>query len=81
MRGLAKNGPGLLGASVSALMTEDVLTCRPDETGRTVLGYMTERRVRHIPVVNKGKLAGLVSIGDAVKARLDEVTHEADALR
>ncbi len=42
---------------------------------------MTDRRIRHVPVVDNGELCGMVSIGDAVKARLDEVTHEADALR
>ena len=53
----------------------------PDDTGRGILSYMTERRIRHVPVVENDRLSGMVSIGDVVKSRLDEIMHEAEALR
>lgn len=81
VHGLADEGAGLLNASVSSVMTQDVMTCRLDDTSEYLLGQMTERRVRHVPVVENGELCGMISIGDAVKSRLDEVLHEADALR
>lgn len=81
VRGLAEKGSDLLSEPVASLMTSRVRTCSPHETGREVLGLMTERRMRHVPVLENGELCGLVSIGDVVKSRLDEVTHEADALR
>ena len=81
VRGLAECGAALLDQPVESLMTRDVLTCSPDDTGRGILGYMTERRIRHVPVVENGRLSGMVSIGDVVKSRLDEIMHEAEALR
>ncbi len=81
VHGLAEYGAALLTAQVSDVMTSDVLTCTRSDTSRDLLGQMTERRVRHVPVVENGMLCGMVSIGDAVKARLDEVPYEADALR
>ena len=66
---------------VSDLMSRNVTTCAMGDTSSGVLEVMTDRRIRHMPVVVDGELCGMVSIGDAVKARLDEVTHEADALR
>ena len=81
MHGLADQGARLLSERVSDVMTKDVLTCTRKDTGRDLLGQMTEQRIRHVPVVENGKLCGMISIGDAVKSRLDEVLHEADALR
>lgn len=81
MHGLADQGAGLLSSPVSSVMTQEVLTCTRQDTSRDLLGHMTERRVRHVPVVENGVLCGMISIGDAVKSRLDEVQHEADALR
>ena len=81
VHGLAERGAGLLQMRVAEVMTRDVMTCRPTDTSQDILAHMTERRVRHVPVIEKGVLCGLVSIGDAVKSRLDEVLHEADALR
>lgn len=78
---LDDEGEGLLAQPVSDLMSRDVTTCGMADTSRGVLEVMTDRRIRHMPVVDNGELCGMVSIGDAVKARLDEVTHEADALR
>ena len=81
VRGLSEKGENLLGEPVSSVMTVEVLTCGLDDTGRGVLGYMTERRVRHVPVLENGELCGMISIGDVVKSRLDEIMNEADALR
>jgi CBS domain-containing protein len=78
---LDDEGAGLLDQPVSHLMSRDVTTCKLADTSRGLLEIMTDRRIRHVPVVDNGELCGMVSIGDAVKARLDEVTHEADALR
>ena len=78
---LADQGADLLKQPVSGLMSRNVTTCALGDSSRGVLEVMTDRRIRHMPVVDNGDLCGMVSIGDAVKARLDEVTHEADALR
>tara|TARA_R110002110_G_scaffold71703_1_gene191318 strand:+ start:1649 stop:2080 length:432 start_codon:yes stop_codon:yes gene_type:complete len=81
VRGLADQGADLLRIPVSDIMTRDVMTCSLKDTSRDLLSHMTEHRVRHVPVVENGALCGMISIGDAVKSRLDEVEHEADALR
>ena len=78
---LADKGAALLDSQVRDLMTPDVRTCELADTAREVLAVMTDRRIRHLPVVENGRLCGLISIGDAVKIRLDEATAEADALR
>jgi CBS domain-containing protein len=57
-------------------MTADVHTCRPDSSVHDLAQLMTDRRVRHVPVVDGGVLVGIVSIGDVVKARLDELETE-----
>ena len=79
--GLAEDDEVFLQRSVSEIMVRDVVTCRLEDSGRGVLSYMTERRCRHLPVVEEEKLVGLISIGDVVKSRLEEIMHEADALR
>jgi CBS domain-containing protein len=66
---------------VAEVMTPNVISCRPDDSLTRVLGLMTRHRVRHLPVVEAGKLVGLISIGDAVKHRLDELEMEAAVLR
>lgn len=81
VRGFADKGGALLSAPVSDVMTSEVLTCARTDTSRELLGQMTQSRVRHVPVVENGALCGMVSIGDAVKSRLDEVMHEAESLR
>jgi CBS domain-containing protein len=62
-------------------MTRDVVTCDPDDSIGKVMATMTRGRFRHLPVVRHGELLGLVSIGDVVKARLEETAHEAEALK
>lgn len=78
---LAEQGGSLLAQPVSDLMSRNVTTCAMGDTPRGVLEVMTDRRIRHMPVVVDGELCGMVSIWGAVKARLEEETHEADALR
>ena len=80
-RGLAEYGSDLSSLNVSALMTQAVVTCAPDDSVATVSKVMTQRRIRHLPVVIDGQLAGLISIGDVLKHRLDEVQLEANVLR
>ena len=78
---LAERGGRLLELPVSALMTRQVFTCKPADGIAELMAEMTDRRIRHLPVVENGRLAGIVSIGDVVKNRLDEVESEASSLR
>jgi CBS domain-containing protein len=75
-RGLHERGAVLLTEPVSGVMTGEVHTCRPDASLDELALLMTDRRVRHVPVVDGGALVGIVSIGDVVKARLDELETE-----
>ncbi len=81
VHGLAEHGGALLDRRVGELMTRDVETCAGRDTDQEVLALMTERRFRHLPVVEDGVLAGIVSIGDVVKSRLDGIASEAEAMR
>jgi CBS domain-containing protein len=74
-------GGGALSQPVSSAMTRDVVTCAEDETIPNLMRRMTEGRFRHMPVVDRGRLAGIVSIGDVVKHRLAELEREHDALK
>jgi CBS domain-containing protein len=75
-RGLHDHGAGLLTEPVSSVMTAQVHTCTPASSVTELAQMMTDHRVRHVPVVEDGKLIGIVSIGDVVKARLDELEDE-----
>ena len=69
------------GVAVGAVMSTDVVTCAPGDGVDRLMVLMTERRIRHVPVVDdQGHLAGIISIGDVVKARLAELEHENEAL-
>ena len=81
VHGLAERGAAVLELPVDELMTHDVETCTGEDTGGELLALMTDRRFRHLPVLENGSLAGIVSIGDVVKSRLDEIMREAEALR
>jgi CBS domain-containing protein len=81
VRALADDGPGALSTPISRYMTRGVLFAEPGETVDSLLSRMTDRRVRHLPVVRGGRLVGLVSIGDLVKAKISEVEAEADGLK
>jgi CBS domain-containing protein len=80
-RGISEHGTDLQALPVSTLMTTPVLTCTPDERITAVMMRMTRHRVRHLPVVEAGRLVGIISIGDVVKFRLDELELEANVLR
>lgn len=80
-RGIAEFGSDLPSMPVSALMTKAVITCAPEDSVAAVAKVMTQRRIRHLPVVADGALTGLISIGDVLKYRLDEVQLEANVLR
>jgi len=78
---LAARGAGLLSMKVAEIMTRAVVTCDPADSVEQLMAEMTNRRIRHFPVVQDGRLYGIVSIGDVVKNRLDEVEFEARSLR
>lgn len=78
---LAERGGDWLGVRVDAVMTKRVITCAPDSKIADIAKTMTANRIRHVPVVEGGKLAGIVSSGDVIKARLDEMELEAGVLR
>jgi CBS domain-containing protein len=78
---LDDHGTNLLEDRVEQLMTQRVITCSPRDSLDELMAKMTERRIRHIPVLRDGALAGIVSIGDVVKHRLDEIEFEAKSLR
>ena len=80
VRELSKSGSGCLTEPVSTYMTRDLVTCGADENVDNVLQTMTERRFRHMPVLEEGKLIGIVTLGDAVKAQLSKVSMEKSAL-
>ena len=80
VRELGRRGPGCLEDTVDSLMTREMVTCAPDETADQVLQKMTDGRFRHMPVMEGGAMAGLISIGDVVKARLSELSMEKHAL-
>jgi CBS domain-containing protein len=81
IQGLAGMGSALLDAKIEQLMTRRVFTCTPRDSIADLAAEMTQRRIRHIPVLRDGVLAGIVSIGDVVKARLDEMEYETNSLR
>jgi CBS domain-containing protein len=81
IRGLRLHGPDLLTQQVSALMSHHVPTCAPGDALAEVMLTMTRTRYRHVPVLSDGDLVGLISIGDVVRARLDEMELEAGVLR
>jgi CBS domain-containing protein len=81
VRALAQRGPGALEEAVGQVMTRKVVTCSESDTVAALMERMTQGKFRHLPVVERGKLAGLVSIGDVVKHRLGEMEHESNALR
>ncbi|MGH6719781.1 MAG: CBS domain-containing protein [Alphaproteobacteria bacterium] len=81
VRVIAADGARALDTRVADLMSRDVVTCGPAETIEAVMAVMTARRIRHLPVVDSGRLAGIVSIGDVVKSRIEETELEARSLR
>jgi CBS domain-containing protein len=80
VRELGKRGPGCLEDEVKSVMTRQIYGCKPDDLADQVLRTMTDRRFRHMPVMEGDEMIGLISIGDVVAARLSELEHEKDAL-
>jgi CBS domain-containing protein len=70
----------ILDEPVRTIMSTTVQTCRSDDVVDSLMATMTDQRIRHIPVVDDGRLVGIVSIGDLVKARMDELERDRDAL-
>jgi signal-transduction protein with cAMP-binding, CBS, and nucleotidyltransferase domain len=79
--GLAEHGASLLGMPVSRAMHRPVATCTPEDSVISVMAQMTRRRIRHVVVTEQGRLHGMISIGDVVKHRLDELELETNVLR
>ncbi len=81
VRGLVIHGDELLKLPASKLMTQSVKTCSPGNNIKDVMAEMTRSRIRHLPVLDGGRLCGIISIGDVVKNRLDELEMETSVLR
>ena len=81
VRGLSQFGPGVLERPVSDIMTERVVVCHPEDNMVLVMACMTDRRVRHLPVMQGDKLLGIISIGDVVKTRIAELEDESKTLK
>ncbi len=81
VRALGERGAGALADNVAAVMTRKVTTCNEADTISVIMERMTTGKFRHLPVVEQGRLAGVISIGDVVKSRVEEIERESDALR
>lgn len=82
MQAIADHGVDVMDQPIESIMAREVVTCSPRDRVGSLMRLMTDRRIRHIPVVKEdGLLYGLISIGDVVKHRLDEVQREAEAMR
>jgi CBS domain-containing protein len=80
VRALAAQGPGVLSATVDEICTRDVITTTPSARARELRQVMTDGRFRHVPVISDGRLQGIVSIGDVVKASITQLESDAAAL-
>jgi len=81
VRAVARGGREALERPVADHMTPDVVFADPSETVGDLMNRMTDRRIRHLPILSEGRLTGVVSIGDVVKCQIDEATREAESLR
>lgn len=81
VRALARQGASVLAEPVSASMTRSVITAHPLETLDEALARMSDRRIRHLPVVERDRLLGIVSIGDLVARKIEQAQNEAEAMR
>lgn len=79
--GITQFGKGVVDMPVRNIMSSPVLSCGPGDSVKHIMEVMTDRRIRHLPVVDKGELVGMVSIGDAVNFRLREAQMESAVLR
>lgn len=81
VRAFASHGAAAMELEARHVMTREVVTCDPDDSIDRIMELMTRGRFRHLPVVRHGELLGVISIGDVVKARLEETRHETEALK
>ena len=81
VRAMAGKGGAVLSNTAADIMTAKVRTCGPNDTEADLMALMTEHRIRHLPVVSNGKLAGMISIGDVVKLRMEMMERETDDLK
>ena len=81
VRALATGGSDALDKPVREFMTASVRTCAPRDTEAELMSLMTEHRVRHLPVLENGKLGGMISIGDVVKNRMEAIEREAEEMK
>jgi CBS domain-containing protein len=78
---LQKHGPDILRRKVRDVMTSPVISVRPEQSALEALALMTQRRIRHLPVVENGRMVAFISIGDLVKYRIERIEAEAEAMR
>lgn len=81
VRAMAGTGAAVMGKTAADIMTAKVRTCSPGDTEAGLMALMTEHRIRHLPVVSDGKLAGMISIGDVVKFRMEMMEMEAEQMK
>jgi len=81
VRALSDHGAEALALQVGQVMTREIETCSEDDVAASIMERMTAGRFRHMPVLKNGKLVGLISIGDVVKQRVDEIERESEAMR
>jgi CBS domain-containing protein len=81
VRAIARHGEAALHMTASALMTRGVVTCTAEDSVAKAMEVMTQKRIRHLPVMDHDKLVGMISIGDVVKRRINDAVEEAESLR
>jgi CBS domain-containing protein len=79
--GLAENGPDVIRDPVSRIMTKKVIVCQPDDNMVLIMSCMSDRRIRHLPVMDGDEITGIISIGDVVKTRMEELESESATLK
>ncbi len=81
VRAMAGDAAAVAGKSATDIMTARVRTCSPGDTEADLMALMTEHRIRHLPVLSNGKIAGMISIGDVVKLRMEMMEQEAEQMK
>lgn len=81
VRGIAQHTSNCLDMAVRELMTSPVISCKPADNIHEIMELMTDRRIRHLPVIDDGQLIGVISIGDVVKQRIADIENESEALK
>ena len=81
VRVIGLEGTAALDWKVDRAMTANVVTCKPQDRLEDLMGMMTDRRIRHLPVTENGRMTGVISIGDVVKERINQIQADAEAMR